>query len=174
MYTQIGKVQQIIPNDGAAASATLGVDEYVQMLQILERLHRLLLDLIKDEFERLGCHDLTPVQALILYNLGNDEVSAGELRSRGMYQGSNASYNLKKLVSMGYIHQARCDLDRRSVRIRLTDTGLEARQIVADLFARHANGLIMRGILNDPPLKVVNSQLKKIELYWFDQIRYIY
>lgn len=174
MFTQIGKVQPIIPGDCAVARTALLADEYVQMLQILERLHRLLLDMIKDEFERLGCHDLTPIQALILYNLGNEEVSAGELRSRGMYQGSNVSYNLKKLVAMGYIHHARCDLDRRSVRIRLSDTGLEARQIVVDLFARHASGLVMRGILNDPPLRVVNSQFRKIERYWLDQIRYIY
>jgi hypothetical protein len=74
-------------------------EAYLESLQLLERLHRLMLDLVKDEFERLGQHDLTPVQAMILYNLGGAEVSAGELRSRGMYQGSNVSYNLKKLVS---------------------------------------------------------------------------
>ena len=71
------------------------VDSYFQCLQMLERLHRLMLDLIKDDFERVGRCDLTPVQALLLYNLGEAEVSAGELRSRGMYQGSNVSYNLK-------------------------------------------------------------------------------
>ena len=98
-------------------------DAYLESLQILERLHRLLLDLVKDEFERLGQSDLNPVQALLLYNLGGAEVTAGELRSRGMYQGSNVSYNLKKLVQMGYVHHQRSEMDRRSVRVRLTPQG---------------------------------------------------
>nr|WP_232816679.1 winged helix DNA-binding protein [Paracoccus zhejiangensis] len=131
-------------------------------------------DLVKDEFERLGRQDLNPVQALILYNLGESEVSAGELRSRGMYQGSNVSYNLKKLVSMGYVHHERCDLDRRSVRVRLTEAGQEVRQIVLGLFRRHADQLAMSGVLDDPPLAQVNLQARRIERYWTEQIRYIY
>ncbi len=66
---------------------------------------------------------------MILYNLGEAEVSAGELRSRGMYQGSNVSYNLKKLVAMGYVHHERCDMDRRSVRVRLTAEGQAVRDL---------------------------------------------
>ncbi|WP_299905527.1 winged helix DNA-binding protein [uncultured Paracoccus sp.] len=147
---------------------------YLEALQLLERLHRLMQDLVKDEFERLGRQDLNPVQALILYNLGESEVSAGELRSRGMYQGSNVSYNLKKLVSMGYVHHERCDLDRRSVRVRLTEAGQEVRQIVLTLFCRHAEQLAMSGVLDDPPLAQVNLQARRIERYWIEQIRYIY
>lgn len=147
---------------------------YLDALQLLERLHRLMLDLVKDEFERLGRQDLNPVQALIIYNLGEAEVSAGELRSRGMYQGSNVSYNLKKLVSMGYVHHERCDLDRRSVRVRLTDAGQEVRQIVLGLFYRHAEHLALSGVLDDPPLQQVNLQARRIERYWTEQIRYIY
>ena len=78
-------------------------DAYLESLQLLERMHRLMLDLVKDEFERLHRGDLTPVQAMILYNLGEAEVSAGELRSRGMYQGSNVSYNLKKQIGRAHV-----------------------------------------------------------------------
>lgn len=147
---------------------------YLESLHLVERLHRLLLDLVKDEFERLGMEELTPVQAMILYNLGGFEVTAGELRSRGMYQGSNVSYNLKKLVSMGYVHHERSDVDRRAVRVRLTDRGAQIRQIIANLFARHAEGLHMSGVLDDPPLEQVTRQWRRIERYWADQIRYIY
>ncbi|SDE13118.1 DNA-binding transcriptional regulator, MarR family [Paracoccus isoporae] len=150
------------------------VQAYFHCLQMLERLHRLMLDLIKDDFERLGRCDLTPVQALLLYNLGEAEVSAGELRSRGMYQGSNVSYNLKKLVGMGYVHHARSDQDRRSVRVRLTGAGQEIRAQIGELFARHAQALVMSGILDDPPLDRVNLQWRRIERFWGDQIRYIY
>lgn len=150
------------------------LEPYLESLQILDRLHRLMLDLIKDDFERLGLTDLTPVQALLLYNLGTAEVSAGELRSRGMYQGSNVSYNLKKLVQMGYVHHQRCDLDRRSVRIRLTPQGEEIRDTVARMFARHAEGLQASGVLDDPPIRLVNLQWRRVERFWADQIRYIY
>jgi DNA-binding MarR family transcriptional regulator len=86
---------------------------YLDTLALLERLDRLLLDVIKDEFERLGIEEVNPVQALLLFNMGESEVSAGELKSRGYYQGSNVSYNLKKLVDLGYMHHQRSEIDRR-------------------------------------------------------------
>lgn len=159
------------PADVAVSDMT---EAYLESLQLLERMHRLMLDLVKDEFERLNRAELTPVQAMILYNLGEAEVSAGELRSRGMYQGSNVSYNLKKLVSMGYVHHERCDLDRRSVRVRLTPEGQAVREMVQRLFVRHAEGLAMSGVLEDPPLDQVNLQNRRIERFWSEQIRYIY
>lgn len=147
---------------------------YLDSIALIEQLHRLLHDLIRDEFERLGITDLTPIQAMLLYNLGTKEVTAGELRSRGMYQGSNVSYNLKKLVKMGYVHNERCTLDRRSVRVRLSERGIEIREIVLALFIRHAESLTMAGVLHAPPLPQVNGQLRRIIRYWTDQIRYIY
>ncbi|TKW68677.1 MAG: MarR family transcriptional regulator [Paracoccus denitrificans] len=150
------------------------VDAYFRCLQLLDRLHRLMLDLIKDDFERLGNCELTPVQALLLYNLGTAEVTAGELRSRGMYQGSNVSYNLKKLVCMGYVHHERSDQDRRSVRVRLSPTGQDVREQIGQLFARHAQDLEMSGVLDHPPLELVDQQWRRIERYWSEQIRYIY
>ena len=96
---------------------------YLESLALVERLHRLLLDVIKDEFERVGVLEINAVQALLLFNIGDNEVTAGELKSRGYYQGSNVSYNLKKLVEMGYMHHQRCEIDRRSVRVRLDRKG---------------------------------------------------
>ncbi|SMO91854.1 MarR family winged helix-turn-helix transcriptional regulator [Paracoccus laeviglucosivorans] len=155
----------------AAATRT---EAYLESLQILERLHRLLQDLVKDEFERLGRSDLNPIQALLLYNLGTAEVTAGELRSRGMYQGSNVSYNLKKLVELGYVHHERSETDRRAVRVRLTREGQDVRDHVTALFARHASDLEVSGILDDPAIEAVNLQWRRVERYWIEQIRYIY
>jgi DNA-binding MarR family transcriptional regulator len=148
--------------------------QYLESLSLVERLHRLLLDVIKDEFERLGILDINAVQALLLFNIGENEVTAGELRSRGYYQGSNVSYNLKKLVEMGYMHHQRSELDRRSVRVRLTARGREVRGTVGDLFARHAEALVGRGVLGMDGLGEVNGSLRRMERYWADQIRYIY
>ncbi|RJL09739.1 MarR family winged helix-turn-helix transcriptional regulator [Paracoccus siganidrum] len=174
MLSHIPQASRAPTQAPAADHAPETTEAYLETLQLLERMHRLMLDLVKDEFERLRRNDLTPVQALLLYNLGTAEVTAGELRSRGMYQGSNVSYNLKKLVSMGYVSHERCDMDRRSVRVRLTPQGQEVRDIVRELFMRHAEGLSMSGVLDDPPIEMVNLQTRRIERFWTEQIRYIY
>ena len=148
--------------------------QYLDSLSFVERLHRLLLDVIKDEFERLGVLEINAVQALLLFNIGDNEVAAGELRSRGYYQGSNVSYNLKKLVDMGFMHHQRCEIDRRSVRVRLTDKGREVHKVVADLFGRHADGLRTDPILGGDRLTTLNESLNRMERFWSDQIRYIY
>ncbi|MCP3969092.1 MAG: MarR family transcriptional regulator [Rhodobacteraceae bacterium] len=148
--------------------------QYLEALSLVERLHRLLLDVIKDEFERLGILEVNAVQALLLFNVGENEVTAGELRTRGYYQGSNVSYNLKKLVEAGYMHHQRCEIDRRSVRVRLTEKGRHVQQIVAELFQRHADGLEERDVLNLDGIDEINTALRRVERYWSDQIRYIY
>ncbi|KZX99604.1 MAG: winged helix DNA-binding protein [Sulfitobacter sp.] len=147
---------------------------YLESLSLVERLHRLLLDVIKDEFERVGVLEINAVQALLLFNIGDNEVTAGELKSRGYYQGSNVSYNLKKLVEMGYMHHQRCEIDRRSVRVRLTEKGRYIRDVVAELFSRHADGMEHKGVLGDAGIEDITRSLKRMERYWTDQIRYIY
>jgi DNA-binding MarR family transcriptional regulator len=101
-------------------------------------------------------------------------VTAGELKSRGYYQGSNVSYNLKKLVEAGYMHHQRCQIDRRSVRVRLTDQGRRIRDIVDKLFEGHAAGMLSRGVLDQSGIDDITMSLRRIERYWTDQIRYIY
>ena len=147
---------------------------YLDSLALVERLHRLLLDVVKDEFERLGILEINSVQALLLFNVGENEVTAGELKSRGYYQGSNVSYNLKKLVELGYMHHQRSEIDRRSVRVRLTEKGRRVRGQLSELFARHAEGLGKRGLIDPASMENINQSLKRMERYWTEQIRYIY
>ncbi|NRB03636.1 MAG: MarR family transcriptional regulator [Rhodobacteraceae bacterium] len=147
---------------------------YLESLSLVERLHRLLLDVIKDEFERLNILEINSVQALLLFNIGDNEVTAGELKSRGYYQGSNVSYNLKKLVEMGYMHHQRCEVDRRSVRVRLTAQGRAIHEIVHRLFETHAGGLQDKNVLSLEEIADISTALKRVERYWTDQIRYIY
>ncbi|MEL6522782.1 MAG: winged helix DNA-binding protein [Pseudomonadota bacterium] len=160
--------QHIPTGDGAY------VTTYLEGLALVERLHRLLLDVIKDEFERVGILEINAVQALLLFNIGDNEVTAGELKSRGYYQGSNVSYNLKKLVDLGYMHHQRCEIDRRSVRVRLTEKGRNIRTIVSELFERHASGLQDKDILSHNGLTDITAALRRVERYWSEQIRYIY
>ena len=118
--------------------------------------------------------EINAVQALLLFNIGDNEVTADELKSRGYYQGSNVSYNLKKLVEMDFMHHQRCEIDRRSVRVKLTPKGREVRDIVSELFERHAEGLQSKGVLGPEGLIDITGSLKRMERYWTDQIRYIY
>src|SRR5437867_12347178 len=109
---------------------------YLEALMLVERLHRRLLDVIKDEFDRRSRADVNAVQALLIYNIGEKELTAGELRTRGYYLGSNVSYNLKKLVEMGYLDHQRSRIDRRSVRIRLTAQRQETSKLVDALYQK--------------------------------------
>ena len=145
---------------------------YLVSLKLIERLHRLLLDVIKDEFERLGRADVNSVQALLLYNIGDAELTAGELTSRGYYLGSNVSYNLKKLVDAGYIHHQRSTTDRRSVRVSLTDKGQEVCKVVNSLYHRQLKSLQQVGGIGPSELETLNKALIRLERFWTDQIRY--
>ncbi len=146
--------------------------QYLKSLRMIERLQRLLLDVIKDEFERLGHSDVNSVQAQLLFNIGEAELTAGELRSRGYYLGSNVSYNLKKLVEAGYIHHQRSTNDRRSVRVSLTEKGKQVCQVINDLYDRQMNSLEKVGGVNNTDIEAMNDSLFRLERFWGDQIRY--
>ncbi len=127
---------------------------------------------IKDEFDRLGGSDLNAVQALLLYNMGDNELTAGELKSRGFYMGSNVSYNLKKLVEMGYIDYERSESDRRSVRVSLSAKGRQASDVVQKLYQRQLGSVETVGQVSGDEFKSVNKSLARLERFWSDQIRY--
>ena len=145
---------------------------YLEALTLVERLHRRLLDVIKDEFDRAGRSDVNSVQALLLFNIGESELTAGELRTRGYYLGSNVSYNLKKLVEMGYIHHQRSRMDRRSVRVSLTEKGREVRDVVDHLYERHIRSIDQVGGIAPEDFQALNRSLQRLERFWTDQILY--
>ena len=145
--------------------------EYLQALRLVERLHRLLLDVIKDEFDREGRSDVNAVQALLLFNIGNSELTAGELRSRGYYLGSNVSYNVKKLVENGYLNQERSPHDRRMTRVRVSEKGLELTQRIDQLYRNNAAEL-EREVVSQDQLMATNQVLSALERYWSNYITY--
>ena len=145
---------------------------YLEALTLVERLHRRLLDVIKDEFDRRGRSDINSVQALLLYNIGDKELTAGELRTRGYYLGSNVSYNLKKLVEMGFLDHQRSRVDRRSVRISLTAKGQDVRHIVEALYDKHVKTVEQVGGISNEEFATLNKSLHRLERFWTDQILY--
>ena len=146
--------------------------QYLELLQLVERLHRQLLDVVKDELDRDSLDDLNSVQALLLFNIGDQELTAGELRTRGHYLGSNVSYNLKKLVDAGYIRHERSAVDRRAVRVSLTERGTAVCAKLSALFERQATSLSPVGGVDADSLPAVNTALTRIERFWADHIRF--
>ncbi len=147
-------------------------NKYLESLTLIERLHRRLLDIIKDDFERRGDQDINSVQALLLFNMGGQELTAGELKSRGHYLGSNVSYNLKKLVDMGFINHERSSADRRSVRVCLTEKGKQVHDLVDEIYNRQLKSIREVVGLDTDELERLNKALARLERFWTDQIRY--
>jgi DNA-binding MarR family transcriptional regulator len=145
---------------------------YLESVHLVERLHRRLLDVIKDEFDRSGRDDINAVQALLLFNIGSSELTAGELRSRGYYMGSNVSYNVKKLVDMGFINHSRSRIDRRSVRISLTEKGQDVAETVSKLYQRHVGSIHKVGGIGTDEFGQMNKLLQRLDRFWNDSILY--
>lgn len=166
--TAMTKPQPAAALDGVRVQAK----HYLETLNLVERLHRQLLDVIKDELDRRDEREINSVQALLLFNVGDQELTAGELRTRGHYLGSNVSYNLKKLVDLGYIHHERSEMDRRSVLVRLTAKGEAIRDMLRELFGRHLGSLEPVGNVATSDLESLNASLKRLERFWIDQVRF--
>src|SRR3954462_5302948 len=145
---------------------------YLEALTLVERLHRRLLDVIKDEFDRRGRADINSVQALLLYNVGDKELTAGELRTRGDYLGSNVSYNLKKLVEMGFLDHHRSRVDSLPVRTKLTEKGIQVPDAVEQLYQKHVRTVEQVGGISNDEFAALNKALHRLERFWTDQILY--
>ncbi|MBY7649249.1 MAG: MarR family transcriptional regulator [Candidatus Liberibacter europaeus] len=145
---------------------------YIECLRLVERLHRSLLDVTRDDFERRGRSDINAVQAILLFNIGDSELNAGELRSRGYYLGSNVSYNLKKLIDLGFIQHQKSRVDKRSIRISLTASGKEVAQAISNLYKRHIESIGKIGGLSVDDFIAMNKLLQRLDRFWGDQIAY--
>jgi DNA-binding MarR family transcriptional regulator len=132
---------------------------------VIERLHRQSLDVLKLELDRLGIQDINNVQSLILYSIGNDQLTVGELTLRGYYLGSNVSYNLKKMVEAGYLVQERSLHDRRSVRIKVSPSGEALRSKLDEFFEREAKQLMKSG-MGPEQFASLGAELSKLERFW--------
>jgi DNA-binding MarR family transcriptional regulator len=145
--------------------------EYLELTRLIERLHRRFLDLLRAELNRLGIRDINSVQALLIANIGKEEIAIRDLVERGYYQGSNVSYNIKKLAEMGYLEHERSAHDRRSVSIRLTDKALNIVDEIRHLEQRIAGQLDEQDV-GSGEIDVVCQALRRVERTWTDYVHY--
>lgn len=144
------------------------VQAYYDTIQLIERLHRRFLDVLKVDLDKRNIQDINNVQAMILFNIGDDELTVGELTMRGYYLGSNVSYNVKKMCENGYLDQERSIHDRRSVRVKLSDKARKLRDSLKQLFIQH-EGMLKDVELDQDKLKHLNTTLKQLEKFWASQ-----
>ena len=145
---------------------------YFEAIQLIERLHRHFLDVLKVELDKKGIQDINNVQSMILYNVGEEEMTVGELTIRGYYLGSNVSYNVKKMVENGYLIQERSVHDKRSIRVRLSDKGIDLRRMISDMFKRHEEQ-IQGSEITDARLNDLSGTLKMLERFWAQQTNFV-
>jgi DNA-binding MarR family transcriptional regulator len=147
------------------------INAYLEIISLVERLHRECLEVIKADLDRHGIRDLNNVQALILFNIGDDELTVGELTNRGYYLGSNVSYNVKKMVENGYLIQERSLHDRRAVHVRLSDKAQAVRSKMQAMYERHVQQM-GQGVLTGEELAGANQILRRLEQFWAGNVSY--
>lgn len=149
-------------------TGVLDINTYSDITRLIERLHRRYLDVIRYELSRLGIDEVNAVQALLLMNVQDAEVSIRELVDRGYYIGSNVTYNVRHLVELGYLEQHRSERDRRSVKIKLTEQGLQLCSALTEMEMRHAEALDAETV----PIEAARELLRGLERVWSDSIQY--
>ena len=138
---------------------------YLEVIALVERLHRHFLEVVKLELEGLGIHDINNIQGMMLFNIGDAEMTVGELTLRGCYLGSNVSYNVKKMVENGYLAQQRSLHDRRSIHVRLTEKGRRLRDRLTAMHQRHAE-LLPQAAVSVEDLEIAGAALRRLERFW--------
>lgn len=141
---------------------------YYNIVSCIEHSYKLFLDIIKKELDQISVYDINNIQALMLYNISDQEVSVGEITSRGMYQGSNVSYNLKKLINAGYIIQTPSKHDKRSFYVRLSDKGQKIYQRI-DLCIQEQENNIKDFFPGSKSLDSIYKNLQSLESFWLQQ-----
>jgi DNA-binding MarR family transcriptional regulator len=137
---------------------------YLEAMALAERLHRQFLEMIDTELHRHGIEDINSVQALMVFNIGDDQPSVGELVKRGYYLGTNATYNVHKMVEAGYVIQERSTIDRRAFRVRLSRKGKQLWQVVDAMVTRQSEALMNSAVSTE--LEAAYTTLQRLEESW--------
>ena len=141
---------------------------YYELTHLIERLHRRYLDVLRTSLDRLGVVDINAVQCLLLGNIGEEEINVRSLMDRGYYLGSNASYNLKRLVECGYLEQQRSPHDRRSTLIRASQKGRDLCRQVAEMTDRNAIAFSTGDSAAE--LEAACQLLRRLERAWEEEV----
>jgi DNA-binding MarR family transcriptional regulator len=142
-----------------------------ELPRLIERMHRRFLDVVRVELTRAGIHDVSPVQAMMLANIGDEDISVRDLIERGYYLGSNASYNLKNLVDGGYVERQTATRDRRSARLKVSAKGKTILESLTKLNSQMAEPLL-KSESESSEIEATWRTLRRLERRWSDSVRF--
>ncbi len=142
-------------------------NSYLTVIQLLPQIHRLFLDVIKQNLEVLKVFDINNVQSVMLFNIGDTELSVGDLTLRGVYIGSNVSYHVKKMVESGYLTQEHSPYDRRVSHIRVTEKSRKLREELMTAHQRRIDELSQLA-LSSEEIQAAISVLRLLDRFWTD------
>ncbi|MDR0630481.1 MAG: MarR family winged helix-turn-helix transcriptional regulator [Holosporales bacterium] len=145
-------------------------NSYLELPIYGEKMHRLFLDVIKQELDNLAVADISSVQAFILMNVNDNVITMGEVLSRGYYVGSNASYNIKKMITNSYMRQTPSDYDKRAIYLSLTEKGLNLCERLENSIKEHIDKFKISNA-NKAEIDKGLKFLKKFETYWQDVLQ---
>ncbi|MER2520746.1 MAG: MarR family transcriptional regulator [Bdellovibrionales bacterium] len=155
-----------------SATQTASLGQIAQDLpRLIERMHRRFLDVVRNELNRRSINDISPVQAMMLANIGSEEISVRDLVDRGYYLGSNASYNLKNLIDGGYVDRQTSERDRRSALLKVTSKGKAILEAVVKLNAQMAEPLVKEEAVA-ADMEGAWRALRRLEHRWSDSVRF--
>jgi DNA-binding MarR family transcriptional regulator len=140
------------------------IEMYLEVISLIQRVHRDYLNVIRDVLDRVGAHDINKVQALVLFNIADQKIAIREIETRGNYLGANKSHIIKQLIGRGYLNYQRSSDDFRNIYIWLTEKGQKLCYILADLHAE-----LFADATSNPDLEHAIWALRQIEQFWIDQ-----
>jgi DNA-binding MarR family transcriptional regulator len=134
---------------------------YLQTIQVIEKLSKALPEAIRKELENLGVFDIAGVQAMLLYRINDQSVHIGEVTKHRFYQGTNPTYNLKQLIKNGYLTKSKDCFDARSSFVCLSEKGRSLWEVLDRVIVSQANILTSAGI-DDNNIREILFILNKI------------
>lgn len=142
--------------------------QFLETANLVQRIYHQMLDVIKDELDRRNEHVINSAQAMLLFKIGDRELTATQLRAQGLYLGANVSHNLKKLAAAGYVCREPSQTDHRSTLVRLTEKGEGISKMLDALFSHHLSSLEAVINVGEQELGKTNATLDRLE-HWLAQ-----
>ena len=109
---------------------------YVNNILIVSTIQRVFMKNIQFFLSQGGVSGVNPTQALIIYHIGKNRVKVNEIIKNHFYEGSNPSYNLKKMLEADYLKKTPSLNDRRVLWVSLSEKGGMLHQEMEDFFQK--------------------------------------
>lgn len=144
------------------------MNNYFQLVRLCESTYKAFLDSLKCALFDLEINNLSPIQALIILNLGENEINIKDFIRCGYYSGTNVTYNLNSLVENGYMLSIKNPGDARSRRISLSEKGIGVFDALSNMINNHNKTVFSNikdcGSINDN-LRSVNKNIELLSVY---------